>query len=153
MPDAQDLPKLQADYKKLQDDIAALQEKAAVIQVQLRLTETQLAEIANATNGYDKSATDMQQELDADQKAIGKKGPTAEFKVKDLKGAIDKKIVEFDAVLEDQAKGWQPQPKLLRTQAPPPTGRSRYCKTSSRPSRPSRTNRRRSKERSRISKH
>jgi predicted nucleic acid-binding Zn-ribbon protein len=105
MPDAQDLPKLQADYKNLQDDIAALQEKAAAIQVQLRLTETQLAEIANATNGYDKSATDMQHELDADQKAIGKKRPTAEFKVKDLKGAIDKKIIEFDAALEDQAKG------------------------------------------------
>jgi hypothetical protein len=104
MPSAQDLEKLQADYKKLQDEIAALQEKATATQILMKTTETQLAEIAKATDGYDESATDMQHKLDDDRKTIGKKRPTAEFKVKDLKEPIDKEIVDFDAALADQAK-------------------------------------------------
>jgi hypothetical protein len=103
MPDEQDLEKLRTDYKKLQDDIAALQEKAAATQIALKTTGARLAEVAKATEGYDKSATDMQHELDDDQKTIGKKRPTAEFKVKDLKGPIDKKIADFDAALKNQA--------------------------------------------------
>lgn len=103
MPDEKDLEKLRANYKKLQDDIAALQEKAATTQIALKTTEARLAEVAKATEGYDKSATDMQHELDDDQTTIGKKRPTAEFKVKDLKGPIDKKIADFDAALKDQA--------------------------------------------------
>jgi chromosome segregation ATPase len=47
----------------------------------------------------------MQHKLDDEQTTIGKKRPTAEFKVKDLKDAIDEKIVDFDAALADQANG------------------------------------------------
>jgi DNA repair exonuclease SbcCD ATPase subunit len=104
MADDQDLDKLRATYKKLQDEIAALQEKAATTQALLKTTEAQLAEIAKATDGYDKSGVDMQHELDDGQKTIAKKRSTAEFKIKDLKDTIDKKIVDFDAALTDQAK-------------------------------------------------
>jgi hypothetical protein len=104
MPDEQDLAKLQAEYKKLQEDIATLQEQAAATQLLLQATDAQITEIASATEGYDQSATDMQSKLDDEQKTIGKKRPTAEFKVKDLKAPIDKRIVDFDAALADQAK-------------------------------------------------
>jgi len=104
MADAPDLDKLKADFKKLQDDIAALNKKAAIAESAIKTAEAQLAEVAKATEGYDKSGPQMQHELDDDEKAIAKKRSLAESNIKDLKDAIDKKIAEFDKALAAQGK-------------------------------------------------
>jgi hypothetical protein len=104
MPDANDLDKLKADLKKTQDDIAGLNQKASGIQADIKTLEAKLAEIEKATDGYDKSSTDMQRELDDDEKAIGRKRTIAECASEGLKDLIDKKILDFDKALEDRGK-------------------------------------------------
>lgn len=104
MSDAPDLDKLKADFKKMQDDIAILNKQAAAAQAAIRTAEAQRAEIAKATEGYDKSVPAMQRELDDGEKAIAKKRALAESKIKDIKDPIDKKIAEFDKAVAAKNK-------------------------------------------------
>jgi chromosome segregation ATPase len=104
MADPPDLDKLKADFKKLQDDIATLSKQAAVAQAAIKIAEAQRAEVAKATEGYDKSAPEMQRELDDGKKIIAKKRTIAESEIKDLKDPIDKTIAEFDKAIDTKSK-------------------------------------------------
>jgi hypothetical protein len=104
MADASDLDKLKAELKKTQEDITGLNQKAAGLQSDIKTLETKLAEIDRATAGYDKSAVDMQKELDDDERTIGKKRTIADAAVKDLKDLIDRKIADFDKALDDRGE-------------------------------------------------
>jgi hypothetical protein len=106
MPDPQDLEleKAKEKLKTNQDAITGLQQENLGIQAQIKTLEAKRAEIQKATDGYDKAAADMKQELDAQKAAVGKKRGIAEFAIKDLKDQLDQKILDFDKALADQGK-------------------------------------------------
>jgi hypothetical protein len=99
---------LKDQFQKNQDAIADLQQQNASLQAQMKLLETHQGELKRATDVYPKTAADaLQQELTAADDTISGKRKIAESIIKDLKGPIDKAIVEFDKNLDDQAAAAQ----------------------------------------------
>ena len=102
-PDDDLKKKKQKDLDALLQQQTDLTKAIASLQAEIKALQTKIDEVTQATAGYDKSAADMQDQLDAGQALIVQKDNIAIAVIKDLKDAVDKRIADFDRALAQQA--------------------------------------------------
>jgi septal ring factor EnvC (AmiA/AmiB activator) len=94
-----DFAAAQGQLKTAQDQIGTLNQQLGTLQNDIKGLQAQLADVKQATGGYDKAGSAQKDELDKDQKFIDTKKQIAEAVLKDLKDDVDKKVNDFDSAL------------------------------------------------------